>query len=204
MRKLNYIIAFYNKSTQGIARMRDTAVWGNNGSWEEHDDIPIAQRGITAAHTAVTHYAPVGEGATATTQRVLSATHAQVLDSAEGVIRSVGLSSKDVATITAPLMSHGGFASMVAANKAHAKIVLPSKVFEPEATLAQMALHRSTVLVATPAQAEQLAQAAATSKHDISALRTGLIVGGQSPVPIGKAVLKPVNAARFPGAAAFA
>lgn len=111
-------------------------------------------------------------------------THSSALATAAAAVKAVGLTGSDVVAVTAPLYTTAGLAAgAMAANHAHAKLVVPSKAFDAGKALAAISHHRATVLVATPSQVSALSAALAADatkpagkrEFDVSSLRAGLL-----------------------------
>ena len=157
------------------------------------DEIAAVQVYVTPGDV-LTQYYGAGAGAAAGSADAVkgsSVTHAQALAAARRAAEAMNLTSTDVVLSTAHLHTSAGLAAgALAPASVGAKLVLPGKDFDAAATLAAATAQRATAIVTTPAHAIALAAALAADaaaagndsskarEYDLSALRTGLVLGG--------------------------
>lgn len=185
LRLFKFLVSTGTEAIPGVVRLCDLPVDGASGEYEM-DEIAALQTFVKPSDIVSISYVPAAspEGFA---KGVAAASHTDILRVAATAGRALGLSSSDVVAVTAPLSGHAAFAAgCIAAEVTHAKLVIPSKVFDAAAALEAMTLQRASIIVATRDQLVRLASTAASAPkgtYDLSSLRTGLVVdsdGGTS------------------------
>ena len=203
LRSLKFLVCASAEFAEGVVRLRDLPVFGNDGSYDQ-DDVAAVQSFLAAADTLTVPYAPAAAAAAAGGAgfaRGSPVSHAQLLASAAAAAKALALTSADVLVSTAPLGGALGLAAgPLAAAAAGAKLVLPAKAFDAAKTLAAASQQKASVLVALPEHVAPLAaelardeaRPAAQRAYALASLRAGVVLGGQG-ASLGRLALKGIS-----------
>lgn len=122
LRSLKYIVQSGFEQVDGVVRLRDLPVAGNEGEYEEDDIAAVQQRFTVSSSDAVTRYYSGSDGAAAPVKNA-TFSHRETLATAAAAASALELTTADTVAVTAPLHTHLGFAAgWLAALSAHAKI----------------------------------------------------------------------------------
>jgi hypothetical protein len=184
--------------------------YGADGEYE-YDAIAALQHAVASADAITVQYSRAAPGTQALDRKTIS--HAQTLATADAAAAALGLKSTDTVVVSAPVFSHGSYAGgALAAMRAHAKTVFPSRHFDAAATLKAITTVKATHLVATSEQVSEMSAVLArgeSKEYNLQSLKGGLVLtegpSAAGATKLAGASFKAVDSTRLPaGKAAFA
>ncbi|MFL9929285.1 AMP-binding protein [Paraburkholderia sp. RL18-103-BIB-C] len=121
-------------------------------------------------------------------------THHNVVNNARFVAQAMWLDERDALCVPVPLYHCFGMVmSVLACVSTGAKMVFPSEVFDPSATLAAVSDEKCTALHGVPTMFITELDVPQFAQYDLSTLRTGIMAGAPCPIETMKRVVSQMN-----------
>jgi fatty-acyl-CoA synthase len=120
--------------------------------------------------------------------------HFNIVNNARYCAKAMALGPQDRLCIPVPLYHCFGMVlGVLCATASGAAMVFPGESFDAADTLRSIAKHRCTALHGVPTMFTAMLEEPTFAKHDVSALRTGIMAGAPSPVEVMKRVNSEMN-----------